>query len=203
MPFAGKQAHVITAITVQRGLIDSGNLLKPGGWEKPRDLVVSMVHVARVQRDKVMLRLTEEEFLSLPPYVTGDVPDQEMGSPSPRFIAEDLAMRAGAMLGGSIYEPRRVDIENRAPGEHHVSHETKVWQRDPHTHIGDLDRIFIEDDPNRITSLVVRRGLLGKHEVIIPSASIIETFDDLLHVEMSPDELNELQDYTPEDEGSG
>jgi sporulation protein YlmC with PRC-barrel domain len=66
----GRLHHVVidtatgkaTAITVERGLIESGNLLKPGGWTMPRDQRVEIGAVLGADEGKVRISLTEEEF---------------------------------------------------------------------------------------------------------------------------------------------
>src|SRR5579875_3849996 len=124
---ADESLYVVTAITVQRRLIESGNLLKPGGWEKPRDLKVPFAQVTGGDEREVRLSLTEQEFLALPPYIVGDVPEPAPDwRPPESFEAEDVTMRAGALLGGGLYEPPHDELENRGPNERHLSHGAAV-----------------------------------------------------------------------------
>src|SRR5437016_2120472 len=45
----------VSGIVVQRRLLESGNLLKPGGWEKPRDQLVPIAAVLGADEDEVRI----------------------------------------------------------------------------------------------------------------------------------------------------
>ena len=189
----------VSGIVVQRRLLESGNLLKPGGWEKPRDQLVPIAAVLGADEDEVRISPTEEEFLALPPYVIGAVPEPDGDWTPPRgFVAEDATMRAGALLGGGLYEPPRDEIENRQPSERHLSHGAAVWQREPHTHLGDVDRVLMDDVSNEATALVVRRGVIFKHDVVLPLRYVVDLLDDLVHVDIPRATLDALPEYKPE-----
>ena len=190
--------YTVIAVTVRRRLMESGNLLKPGGWDAPRDLKVPFTQVTGADEDEARLSLTEEEFLALPPYIIGDVPEPEPGSPPPPgFRAEDITMRVGALLGGALYEPPHDEQENRGPSERHVSQGSGVWRGTPHEHIGDLDRVLMDDVSNAVAGLVVRRGALFTHEVVVPARAITVLLDDLVHVEL-PGNTSALEEYRTE-----
>ena len=189
--------YTVTAITVQRRLMESGNLLKPGGWDAPRDLVVPFAQVTGADEDEARLSLTEDEFLALSPYVIGVTPEPDRTwTPPPGYQAEDVTMRAGALLGGGLYEPPHDEQENRGPSERHVSRGAAVWRRTPHEHIGDLDRVLMDDLSNAVDGLVVRRGALFTHDVVVPARAIDDLLDDLVHVDIH-DDLRSLQEYRP------
>lgn len=189
--------YTVTAVTVQRRLMESGNLLKPGGWDAPRDLKVPFAQVTGADEDEVRLSLTEDEFLALPPYVIGDAPEPNRSwTPPPGYRAEDITMRAGALLGGGLYEPPHEEQENRGPSERHVSHGAAVWRRAPHEHIGDIDRVLMNDVSNVVAGLVVRRGALFTHEVVAPARAIDALLDDLVHLDL-PGDLGSLEEYRP------
>ena len=188
----------VTGIVVQRGLLESGNLLKPGGWEKPRDQLVPIAGVLGADEREVRISPTEEEFLALPPYVVGAVPEPDGDwTPPPGFTAEDAAMRAGALLGGGLYDPPQDEIENRKPSERHLSHGAAVWQREPHTHLGDVDRVVMDDASNSATALVVRRGVIFSHDVVLPLRYVVDLLDDLVHVDIPRADWEALPEYRP------
>ncbi len=190
--------YVVTAVTVRRRLLESGNLLKPGGWEAPRDLKVPFAQVTGADEGEARLSLTEEEFLALPPYIVGDVPEPAPGStPPPGFEAEDIAMRAGALLGGGLYDPPHDEQENRGANERHVSEGAPVWRRAPHEHIGNLDHVLMDDVSNVVEGLVVRRGVLFTHDVVVPARAIAVLLDDLVQVNLQGD-TGALEDYRAE-----
>jgi hypothetical protein len=187
----------VTAITVERPLLTSGNLLKPGGWSAPRDQRVEIALVTGADDDEIRITPTEEEFLTLPPYIVGEVPEQDGNwDLPPEVVAEDLETRASALIGGS-YEPLRDELENRGPDERHLSGGAPVWRREPHTHLGDLDRVLFDDTNNAVTGLVVRRGRLFHHDVLLPVSYIGEIMDDLVHVDLSDAAWQSLEAYVP------
>src|ERR687888_571061 len=161
--------RTVTAIAVERPLIESGNLLKPGGWEKPRDVRVPIDVVAAADEHELRLSLAEKDFLALPPYV----------------------------IGGGLYEPPHDDVENRSPTERHLSHGVAVWRREPHTHLGDLDRVLMDEASHQVTALVVRRGLVFRHDVALPVHYVVDLLDDLVHVDIPEAEWDALEEYRP------
>jgi sporulation protein YlmC with PRC-barrel domain len=190
--------RTVTAIAVERPLIESGNLLKPGGWEKPRDVRVPIDLVAAADEHKLHLSLAEKDFLALPPYVIGDVPEPDgEWNPPPEFRAEDVSMRVGTLLGGGLYEPPHDEVENRSPTERHLSHGAAVWRREPHTHLGDLDRVLMDEASHQVTVLVVRRGLVFGHDVALPMRYVVDLLDDLVHVDIPEAEWDALEEYRP------
>lgn len=192
--------RAITALAVQRYLLESGNLLKPGGWEASRDKVLPIAVVTGADEDAVRISLTREEFLALPPYVVGDIPEPESGwTPPPEFRAEDVAMRAGSLLGGGLYDPPHDEVENRGPNDRHLSDGSAVWRREPHTHLGDVDRVLMDDTTNTATALVVKSGVFFKHETVLPMRYVVDLLDDLVHVDIPEAEWERLEEYHAEE----
>lgn len=195
----GGSVYVVTAITVQRRLIESGNLLKPGGWDRPRDLLIPFAHVTGSDDEEVRLTLTEEEFLAQAPYILGDRPEPDGDwEPPAEFRAEDVTMRAGALLGGGLYEPPHDEQENRAPSERHLSRGAEVWRRDPHELAGNLDRVLMDDTSNVVIGLVVSQGILFHHDAVVQAGDIVDLLDDLVHIDL-PAGAHALQPYRPSD----
>jgi len=192
-------SRAVTAVTVRRGLLETGNLLKPGGLEKPRDLIVPIAAVVGADEDEIRITITEEEFLALPPYIVGDRPEPDgEWTPPPGYETEDAVMRLGAGLGGSVYRPPHDEQENRGPNERHLSHGAAVWSRDPHEHIGDLDRVLMDDASNLVAGLVVRRGVIFTHDVVVvPAQYIVDLLDDLVHVDLPASVRDGLREYRP------
>lgn len=191
--------RIVTAITVQRGLLDSGNLLKPGGWSKSRDVRVEIAAVTGADENEVRINYTRDEFLALPPYVLGTVAEPEAGwTPPTGFEVEDAVTRTSAMLGGAVYLPPTDEVENRGPDERHVSGGSAVWRREPHHHLGDLDRVIMDDETNALTALVARHGVLFPQDTVVPAAYIVDILDDLVHVDLTDAQQAALQEYQAE-----
>jgi sporulation protein YlmC with PRC-barrel domain len=191
--------RVVTAITVRRRLLDSGNLLKPGGWTKPTDLRVELTAVTGADEQELRITYTRDEFLALPPYVMGEVPEPDgTWRPPAEYVAEDIATRGSALLGGAVYEPPQEEIDNRGPNDRHLSAGSAVWRRDPHTHLGDVDRVMMDDTTNALLALVVRHGVLFAQDTLLPAGYIADILDDLVHVDVSDADWKTLHEYPPE-----
>ncbi|HEV2403883.1 MAG TPA: PRC-barrel domain-containing protein, partial [Ktedonobacterales bacterium] len=54
----------VTHLVVDPGLAESGNLLSPGGWEKPRERVVPVELIASTEPDAIHLTCDEPSFLT-------------------------------------------------------------------------------------------------------------------------------------------
>ena len=188
--------RTVTAITGERRLLESGNLLKPGGWTMPRDQRVPIAAITGADEDEVRVSLTEQEFLALPPYVLGETPEPDAGwTPPGGFVAEDITMRAGSMLGGGLYDPPHDEVENRGPNDRHLSGGCAVWRREPHTHLGSVDRVEMDDASNAITALVVRRGVVFTRDVVLPVRHVVDILDDLVHVDIDDAAWRQLAVY--------
>lgn len=186
----------VTAVTVQRRLLESGNLLKPGGWEKPRDLLAPFTVVTGADEDEARCSLTEAEFLALPPYITTETPESTQEW-SGNARADDISRHASTLLGG-VYSAPSEESMNRGPDERHLSAEAAVWRREPHHHLGDVDRVIMDDTTNLISALVVRRGVVFTHDIVLPWRYVVELFDDLVHVDIPEAERHALQEYQSE-----
>jgi hypothetical protein len=107
-------------------------------------------------------------------------------------------MRVTAALAAGLYESPHDEKENRGPSERHLSAETAVWRREPHTHLGGLDRVLMDDETNMAAALVLRRGVVFKHDVVLPIRYVVEVFDDLVHVDIAETDWDSLVRYESE-----
>src|SRR5258708_22301422 len=72
--------HQVTHLVVDPGLVESGNLLEAGGWEKPRERVLPVALVERAGPERIQPSCDEAEFQAQPlferrGYRALDVPD--------------------------------------------------------------------------------------------------------------------------------
>jgi uncharacterized protein YrrD len=63
--------------------------------------------------------------------------------------------------------------------------------------IGKVDRVVIDPDTSEIVGLVVRRGLLLSHDVLLPIETITEATPDGLRTRLTVEELNALPEVEP------
>ena len=76
-----------------------------------------------------------------------------------------------------------------------------VWRLEPFSHIGDVERVLIDQETDEIVALVIRRGVLFHHEVVVPIDYVTEVLDGFINVRIGDKELEKLEAYHPPDEG--
>ena len=77
----------------------------------------------------------------------------------------------------------------------------------PHEKIGEVQRVPFNEETLRIQALVIRRGHIFDHELLVlPSRYIVEVVEILqgvVRVEMSDDELRALAPYASPESSTG
>ncbi|MEK7247147.1 MAG: PRC-barrel domain-containing protein, partial [Chloroflexota bacterium] len=63
-------------------------------------------------------------------------------------------------------------------------------------HIGDVERVLIDDETNVIAGLVIRRGVLFHEEVVLPMQYVTEVRDGAIIAHISDEALENLTPYT-------
>jgi uncharacterized protein YrrD len=90
----------------------------------------------------------------------------------------------------------------KRPDEVDVAEGSSVWRLKPHEKIGEVDHVIFDEGTSTMTALVVRRGFLFHHDVVLPVeyiVEIIEILEGVVRVEMSDAQLSKLAAYTPID----
>lgn len=188
----------VTQLVVDPGLLESGNLFSPGGWEKPRERVLPVSLVTSASNERVSLSCDEAAFRQLPLFEResfGDVPAAEG-----RFRLGDLVsyVASAAGVGAAPYEPADEQITfNEAAGAAEIAEDTPVWRRVPHEEIGAVVRALLDESTGRLRALIVRRRGLARHTVILPMTAVTDLTDGVVHVALTDEELDALAPYTP------
>ena len=84
---------------------------------------------------------------------------------------------------------------NKPLGAVDVKEGTDVWRQQPHEKLGDVKRVLLDAASGRVQAFVIRRGVLQKHDVVLPTRYVSELFDDLIRVDISDAELDQLREY--------
>lgn len=199
----------VVSLVVDPGLVESGNLLAPGGWERPRERVVPVAQVASATPALIALTLSEDEFNQLALFEqerfvsaateAADQGDQPGSAQAARFEAGQLLNYASSEfgLGGAPYLPPAEITHAEPPTAGAIAAGTQVWRLDPHERIGEVERVLVDGATQRVSGLVLRRGLL-RHHVVLPVAAITGVEDDVVHVRLSDEELKALAPFEPE-----
>lgn len=191
-----------THIVVDPGLVESGNLLAPGGWEKPRERVVPLSLLTNISDDQVTLSCDELAFQAQPLFEQQYYAEyDQLESLPPRFRLGDVInyIASAAGLGAAPYEGPRVIQYNEPIGAAEITEGTPVWRREPHEEIGEVERVLVDAQTQRVTALVVHgSGILGHRTVMLPLNAIAALEDEVVHVTLSDAELDALAPYQPE-----
>jgi sporulation protein YlmC with PRC-barrel domain len=201
----GKSNRVVSLV-VDPGLVESGNLLAPGGWERPRERVVVVDQVASAAPDLVTLAIAEDAFDQLPLFEherfvsVATAAADEGGAEAGQFEAGELLnyTASGFGLGGAYLPPAEITHDEPASAGA-IAAGTEVWRVnvDPHERIGEVERVLVDGATQRVSGLVLRRGLL-RHHVVLPIALVSGVEDDVVHVRLNDDELKALAPFAPE-----
>jgi sporulation protein YlmC with PRC-barrel domain len=197
----------VTHIVIDPGLLESGNLLAPGGWEKPRARIVPISAVQNIGTEVIQLALDENAFAEEPLFEqeyyanadpqTGEVqPEGE----KPRFRLGELIhyIATAAGLGAAPYEPTTEIAFQESSRSAEVSAGTPVWRRTPHEELGIVERVLVDAETNRITAFVLRRKGRGGKMIQVPIEAVSDVQDGVVRVTLSESDLAELQPYEPE-----
>jgi uncharacterized protein YrrD len=192
----------VTHLVVDPGLLESGNLLAPGGWEKPRERVVPVSLVTSADDKQVALSCEEAEFRVFPLF------EQEHAIPTEAAnlaAGEQRSFELGQLInyvasdvGGAAYLPPESITFNEPAGASEIAEGTPVWRRAPHDEIGSVERVLLDPRTQRVSALVVKRkGLLG-HNLVLPIAQVADIDDGVVHIALSDHELDALARYQPD-----
>jgi sporulation protein YlmC with PRC-barrel domain len=196
----------VTRIVVDPGLVESGNLLAAGGWEKPRERVLPFDVISSASEHGVRVSIDESGFAAQPlfehkEYTAAEVSDTVAGGPRPqwweRFRVGELVnfIASGWGLGAAPYLPPADITYNEPPGASAIAEGTRVWRLEPHVEVGVVERVLADPASQRITGVVVRReGLRGERR-ILPVSAIADVQDGTLHTRLSDAEFDALPPY--------
>ena len=75
-------------------------------------------------------------------------------------------------------------------------HERQV---DPRAEVGEVDQVLIDSETDKVTGLVIRREGIVPAYVVLPLRYVTEILDDVVHVDMTDDEIEALELWDDED----
>jgi uncharacterized protein YrrD len=186
----------LTHVVVDIGFLRSGRHLWEGGYGLDYDRIVPIDDLASVSDQRVDLTLTAQQFKDAPEYTEESFEQAQDLSPG-EFDIADVVNRAEAISSiiGSTSNVWIVSRLNKPLDSADIVEGTPVWRREPHEKLGDVHRVLVNAETGRLQALVIARGFLLKHEVVLPARYISEVYDDLVHVELSDDEMAQLKPY--------
>jgi uncharacterized protein YrrD len=66
-------------------------------------------------------------------------------------------------------------------------------------HVGDVERVYAEEEEQRVTHVLVSQGLVSKTRKLIPTMWVKRVFEDEVHLSISKNFVENLPEYAPQD----
>lgn len=196
-----------THLIVDPGLVESGNLLRPGGWETPRERVVPVNLVEATTRDEVRLSVDEAGFQQLQLFERKQYTDMDGTAATgaqdqwqSRFQLGELLnfVASGWGLGAAPYvAPADISLNETATSVT-IEEGSKVWRVEPHEEVGTVERVLADATTQHVRALVVRRSGLRGHRVVLPVERVRNFDGSVVHIALTPAEVDALALYKEE-----
>ena len=179
-------------------VVNTGPHFPQPGFGAPNLVTVPIEEMADAREKKVILRCTRRRFQEMPPYVErGFAPPPPAWREPEGAPRENVLWSVGAALSASLAGLTGIAVPRetfrKARFERHIMNDAPVWRSEPHTHIGDVERVLIDEASDEIEALVIRRGAFFGEDVILPVDYVTEVLDGVVHVHISDEELNRLE----------
>jgi sporulation protein YlmC with PRC-barrel domain len=184
------------------------------GWLLPEDKVVPFEMVKSAVGESVVLSENVDDFDKLPPFeetqfirATDDRPEDPAPAPAPKYQytpayywypAQSNIGFPGIAMGHYAWpmgETKRNIPEDTVP----LKEGTNVMSSDG-KHVGDVERLFLDEDSNKVTHFVISQGLLFKDRKLVPAHWVKSVEEDEVHLVVSSELLERLPSY--QEEGS-
>lgn len=182
---------------VTQVVVNAGPHFPEPGFGDPRLVEAPIDQVEDAGERRVTLRATADEFRAMPVYAERRFfPARSRDEAPAGNVWWNTGVAIGASLSGiltGIAVPG--ETFRRAEFERHILDDTPVWREAPRDHIGDVERVLIDEETDEIRGLVIRRGALLSHEVVLPMEYVTEIQDGVIHARISDEKLEGLERF--------
>jgi uncharacterized protein YrrD len=185
----------LTHVVVDIGFLRSGRRLWEGGLGLDYDRIVPAADVVNADDERLLLALTAEQFKFAPEYTQESFESPWDLSPG-EFDIPDVVNRAQGLAGliGNTANVWVVERLNKPLGSVDIAEGTPVWRGSPHQKLGEVRRLLFGGDGS-LQALVIERGFLLHRDVVLPVRYIVELMDDLIRVDITDEQLEQLREY--------
>lgn len=201
----------VSHLVVDPGLAESGNLLAPGGWEKPRERVLPVELIASVSSENLTLTCDEPSFLSQPLFEQkqyADVQPEEQDTDKPahwwsRFQVGQVVnyVASGWGLGAAPYVAPETITYNMEPNSAEIAKGTPVWRREPHARLGTVRDVIVDVATERVVAYVMElHAGLASDLVELPVSAITGIENDEIYTDLTDEQVDALKEYDRGDE---
>lgn len=188
--------NVVTHIAVNRG-----PFFPEPGFGDPQIISVDLQDVRDAGEDHVDLKVDRAAFEALPLYSHNhflEVPDDEKAPPEARGRPAlwNTGLAIAASLSG-LFSGIAVPAEHfrKAEFERHILDDAPCWRIEPNTHIGDVERVLVNEASGEIEALVIKRGVVFHRESVLPARYVREICDGVVRVQISDADLKTLETF--------
>jgi len=198
----GHKVGELSRLVLRRGdfsithvVVDIGKGILDSGFDSDRILPIQAVTSATA--DRIDVSVTAEAFDVAPEYSEEGFEAPQDMSPG-EFDIPDVVNRLGnaAAIMNSVSGSWRVQRLNRPLDTLDVKEGMGVWRDEPHTKVGDVERGLFDPATGQLQALVLKRGFILTHDVILPARYITEVIDDIsVRVDISDEEIAHLKRY--------
>jgi uncharacterized protein YrrD len=179
------------------------------GWLLPEDKVVQIEMIRSAAEDRVELNELVKDYNELPPFeethfVSADE-EEEYGESASRGIGYywyPPMGYVGSPFGPTYYNPPLEKQQNIPENTVPLKEGADVISADE-KHVGDLERLIIDSDTNKITHFVISQGLLLKERKLVPAQWVRSVEEDKVYLTVSARLLERLpvyEEHAPERE---
>ena len=182
-------------------VVNTGPHFPEPGFGAPNLVTVPVDQMADAREEKVILKCTKRRFSQMPPYVERRYtppPPSKSERPTQERPAH-LLWEVGVALAAALASPTRIGVPTesfrKAEFERQILHDAPVWRLEPQSHIGDVERVLVNEETDELVALVIRRGALFHQDAVLPIDYVTEVLDGLIHVRISDEELKQLDAF--------
>ena len=205
----GEQVGTVNRFVLDPATNEVTHIVIQKGWLLPEDKVVPFEMVSSATDERVVLSEEVGDFDKLPPFEETQfvrAADEEPGDPTlttdpayqytPAYYwhpAQSNIGFPGIALGHYAWprgETRRNIPEDTVP----LKEGTDVVSSDGE-HVGDVERLFLEEGSNKVTHFVISQGLLFKDRKLVPAHWVKSVEEDGVHLVVSSQLLERLPSY--------
>jgi sporulation protein YlmC with PRC-barrel domain len=181
-------------------VVNTGPHFPEPGFGAPELINVPIDQMEDAGEEKVVLRATRDEFRKLPKYVERDFTPVRSAAPTEHTDPAHFLWNTGVAVAASLARIATgiaipAETVRKASFEREILNDAPVWRLEPHTHIGDVERVLVDEDTDEIKELVIRRGAVFHEDVVLPMGYVTEILDGVVHVQLTDAELRGLQGY--------
>lgn len=181
-------------------VVNAGPHFPEPGFGAPELINVPIDQMHDAGEDKVVLRATRDEFRKMAQYVERDFTPARAAGKAEHTDPAHFLWNTGVALAASLSRILNgialpAETVRKASFEREILNEAPVWRLEPHTHIGDVERVLVDEDTDEIRELVIRRGAVFHEDVVLPIGYVTEILDGVVHVQLTDAELRGLQAY--------